>query len=139
MSLKSERLNMTTVNELSELRLEVLSSSKGQDEFIDEQLILSEVLQSMFDAKLVDSEDFNDVYFRSGENETKINGYAINESQERLQIFLVSEFFTREELSESEILVSEKSSYEKQFKRAERLLLGLYVFIPLVFILERIL
>ncbi len=27
---------------------------------------------------------------------------------------------------------------EKQFKRAERLLLGLYVFIPLVFILERI-
>ena len=28
---------------------------------------------------------------------------------------------------------------EKQFKRAERLLLGLYVFIPLVFILERIL
>ena len=120
MSLKSERLNMTTVNELSELRLEVLSSSKGQDEFIDEQLILSEVLQSMFDAKLVDSEDFNDVYFRSGENETKINGYAINESQERLQIFLVSEFFTREELSESEILVSEKSSYEKQFKRAVR-------------------
>ena len=28
---------------------------------------------------------------------------------------------------------------EKQFKRAERLLLGLYIFIPLVFILERIL
>jgi len=27
---------------------------------------------------------------------------------------------------------------EKQFKRAERLLLGLYVFIPLVLILERI-
>jgi hypothetical protein len=28
---------------------------------------------------------------------------------------------------------------DEQFKRAERLLLGLYVFIPLVYILERIL
>ena len=28
---------------------------------------------------------------------------------------------------------------DEQFKRAERLLLGLYVFIPIVFILERIL
>lgn len=112
---------MTTVNELVQLREDLLSSSKGQAEFLDDQMVLPEVLPLMFDAKLVDSEDFNPAYFISEENDTKINGYVFNESQERLQIFLVDEGFIREDLDEEDVLVSDvKNTYEKQFKRANR-------------------
>ena len=80
--MRLERLIMTSVSELIQLREEILTSSKGQDGFIDEQMVLTEALQLMFDAKLVDSEAYEDTYFKSGENNTKLNGYAINESQE---------------------------------------------------------
>ena len=56
---------MTIVNELIQLREDILSSSKGQDGFIDERLVLTEALELMFDAKLVDSEDFNDKFEQS--------------------------------------------------------------------------
>jgi len=111
---------MTIVNELIQLREDILSSSKGQDGFIDEQLVLTEALELMFDAKLVDSQDFNDTFFKLNEPSTKLNGYAINESQERLQIFLVAEDFTREDLGQEDALVYEKGVYEKQLKRAIR-------------------
>lgn len=111
---------MTIVNELYQLRTEILSSSKGQDGFIDEQLVLTEALELMFDAKLVDSQDFNDTYFKSSEPNVKLNGYAINESQERLQVFLVAEDFTREDLSDEEALIFERGVYDKQLKRALR-------------------
>ena len=116
-NLKLERSTVTIVNELIQLREDILSSSKGQDGFIDEQLVLTEALELMFDAKLVDSQDFNDTFFKLNEPSTKLNGYAINESQERLQIFLVAEDFTREDLEQEDALIYEKGVYEKQLKR----------------------
>lgn len=117
---------MTVVDELWTIRSEILEASKGADAFIDEQSILSEVLPSMLDAKLVDSEDFNESYFVWEIDDLKLNGYAINETQERLQLFVVDESFTSEALAEEEILVSEREHYDRQFKRATRFVRAAY-------------
>ena len=44
-------------------RNELLDQSKDDEGFIQENLILSQVLPSMLDAKLIDSEDFTNSYF----------------------------------------------------------------------------
>ena len=50
-------------------RQELLDQSKDDDGFINQSLLLSEVLPSMLDAKLIDSEDWNNCYyFSSKEN-----------------------------------------------------------------------
>ena len=67
-NLKLGRLNITTFNELMQLREELLSSSKDPDGFIDEQLVLIEALDLMFDAKLVDSQEFNDTFFKTNDH-----------------------------------------------------------------------
>ena len=72
-------------------RNELLDQSKDDEGFIQENLILSQVLPSMLDAKLIDSEDFTNSYFKSAADKLKINAYSINESGERLQLFLIDE------------------------------------------------
>jgi hypothetical protein len=111
---------LTLIDELIDLRSEVLTASKGLDGFIDEQGVLSEALQLMLDAKLVDSEDFNEAYYKSESDNQKLNGYAVNESQERLQLFLVDEASIAEAAEREDFLVSDKSYYERQFKQATR-------------------
>lgn len=118
--MKLGKLNITMISELMQLREELLSASKGPDGFIDEQLVLTESLDLMFDAKLVDSQEFNDTFFKTNDPNIKLNGYAINESQERLQVFLVAEDFMKEGIDQEDSLIYEKSVYDKQFKRAIR-------------------
>ena len=67
----------------------------------------------MFDAKLVDSQEFNDTFFKTNDHNIKLNGYAINESR-RLQIF-VPRFYKG--LDHEDALIYEKSVYDKQFKQ----------------------
>jgi len=108
------------IDELLDLRSEVLEASKGPDSFIDEQRVLGEALPLMLDAKLVDSEDFNEAYFIWETDDLKLNGYAVNETQERLQLFLVNETFVNEGLQSEEVLISERDHYDRQFKRVTR-------------------
>ena len=88
-------------------------------------MVLTEALQLMFDAKLVDSEAYEDTYFKSGENNTNSTDMQ-SMSLKRVQIFLVVEDFTKEGLEEEDVLVSEKSIYEKQLKRAIRFVKNLW-------------
>lgn len=111
---------MTTIDEFMELRSTILDASKGQNGFIEEQNVLSEALELMLDAKLVDSEDFNEIYFKREADDFKLNGYAVNETQERLQVFIVAEDFVDEGLNRDDLLVSEREIYSRQFKRATR-------------------
>lgn len=111
---------MTLISELFDLRSNILNDSKGPNGFIDEQDVLIQVLPMILDAKLVDSEDFNDAFFNYEPDDIKLNGYAVNETQERLQIFLVDEKFVEEALSEDEIIISERDQYDRQFRRAVR-------------------
>lgn len=98
-------------------RNELLNQAKDDEGFIQENLVLSEVLPSMLDAKLIDSEDFTNSYFKSSPEKLKINAYSINESGERLQIYLIDENSIDLTASEEHLMVSIKSSYESQFKR----------------------
>ena len=107
-------------------RSDLLDASKDQDGFILQQDILSQILPYMLDAKLVDSEDFNDAYYINQVDALKVNGYAINESGERLQLFLLdensmSEFPPGANPLNEEWCVSNRSDYEKQFKRTSKL------------------
>ena len=98
-------------------RNELLDLSKDDEGFIQESLTLSQVLPSMLDAKLIDSEDFTNSYFKSSADKLKINAYSINESGERLQLFLIDENSIDLTASQDDLLISTRSSYENQFKR----------------------
>lgn len=98
-------------------RNELLDQSKDDEGFIQENLILSQVLPSMLDAKLIDSEDFTNSYFKSTADKLKINAYSINESGERLQLFLIDENSIDLSASKEDLMISTKASYESQFKR----------------------
>ena len=98
-------------------RTELLDQSKDDEGFIQENLILSQVLPSMLDAKLIDSEDYTNSYFKSVVDKLKVNAYSINESGERLQLFLIDEHSIDLSATSDQLMVSTKASYESQFKR----------------------
>lgn len=98
-------------------RSELLDQSQDDEGFIQENLILSQVLPSMLDAKLIDSEDFTNSYFKSTADKLKINAYSINESGERLQLFLIDENSINLSATFEDLMVSTKTSYESQFRR----------------------
>ena len=107
-------------------RSDIIEASKDQNGFTLQQDVLSQILPYMLDAKLVDSEDFNDVYYLNELDTLKLNGYATNESGERLQLFLVDESSILEfppgaNPLDEEWCVSNRSDYEKQFKRTSKL------------------
>lgn len=106
------------IEELLKYRKDLLEDSKDDEGFVQQPQILSQALPSMFDAKLVDSEDYNDSYYLYSADDLKINGYVVNESGERLQLFLVDEKTINETATNDELLISQKKDYEKQLKRA---------------------
>ena len=110
------------IEEFFNYRNELLDQSKDDEGFIHENLILSQVLPSMLDAKLIDSEDFNNSYFKSSPEKLKINAYCVNESGERLQLFIINEESIDLTASNDELQVSTKANYETQFKRCKSFL-----------------
>lgn len=76
----------------------------------------------MVDAKLLDSEDWNDSYYLNPAENFKVNGYTVNESSERLQLFIVDETSIDLTASEKDLQISTKSYYDNQFKRVTRFL-----------------
>jgi hypothetical protein len=105
------------LDEYLNYRSELLDESKDDEGFIQENLVLSHVLPSLLDAKLIDSEDFTNSYFKSTADKLKINAYSINESGERLQLFMIDENSINLSATSKELMVSTKADYEKQFKR----------------------
>jgi hypothetical protein len=98
-------------------RADLLDQSKDDDGFIQESLLISQVLPSLLDAKLIDSEDFTNSYFKSTADKLKVNAYSVNESGERLQLFLINESSIDLTAKTEDISVSTKVTYESQFKR----------------------
>lgn len=101
-------------------RKELLTESADKDGFVQQNLFLSEVLPLMTDARLTDSDDFNDAYYTYPQDNLKINGYLVNESGERLQLFLVDESSIDLNVDDEDLKISTKAHYENQFKRALR-------------------
>lgn len=104
------------IDEFFRYREDLLDQSKDDEGFIQENLILSQVVPSMLDAKLVDSEDFTNSYFKSSVDKLKVNAYSINESGERLQLFIIDESSINLSASAESLMISTKASYVNQFK-----------------------
>ncbi|MFA8434142.1 MAG: AIPR family protein [Marinifilaceae bacterium] len=105
------------IEEYLNYRKELLDQSMDDQEQLSETLLLSQVLPSMVEARLIDSEDFNQSYFKSVPDKLKINAYCVNESGERLQLFLVNENSIDLTAKSADLQISTKLAYESQFKR----------------------
>jgi hypothetical protein len=110
------------IQEFLNYRKELLDSSKDEEGFVQQTQLLSQVLPLMVDAKLLDSEDWNDSYFLNTAENLKLNGYTVNESSERLQLFIVDESSIDLTSSDKNLQISTKSHYDNQFKRVTKFL-----------------
>jgi hypothetical protein len=108
------------IQEYLKYRTDLLDEAKDEDGFITESNILNLILPSLSDAKLIDSEDYNECYFNHKSDNLKINGYKINESQERLQLFIVNEDSINLANSDDDLLISQKSYYDGIFSKASK-------------------
>jgi hypothetical protein len=110
------------IQEFLNYRKELLDSSKDEEGFVQQTQLLSQILPLLVDAKLIDSEDWNDSYYLNPAENFKVNGYTVNESSERLQLFIVDETSIDLTASEKDLQISTKSYYDNQFKRVTRFL-----------------
>jgi hypothetical protein len=110
------------IQEFLNYRKELLESSKDEEGFVQQTQLMSQILPLMVDAKLLDSEDWNDSYYLNPAENFKVNGYTVNESSERLQLFIVDETSIDLNASEKDLQVSTKSYYDNQFKRVTKFL-----------------
>lgn len=110
------------IQEFLNYRKELLESSKDEEGFVQQTQLLSQILPLMVDAKLLDSEDWSDSYFLNSTDNLKLNGYTVNESSERLQLFIVDETSIDITTSDKDLQISTKGYYDNQFKRVTRFL-----------------
>lgn len=108
------------IDEYFKYRENLLSDSKDDDGFISERSVLEQVMPLLLDAKLVDSEDFNDSPFTYEEEKIKINGYLVNESGERLQLFVVNEESLALRPEKESLSIAQKAYYENLFSRGQK-------------------
>lgn len=106
------------IQEYLKYRVDLLNESKDEDGFINETNFINNIIPSMLDAKLIDTEDFTDTYYSTEIDGTpiKINGYIINDSGERLQLFILNEESIS--LDSKNLEISIKEYYDSIFKRA---------------------
>ena len=113
---------MTEIEERISFRSDLLDDSKDDEGFITQSNLLSQVIPSMLDAKLVDSEDYNESYLDDKHDNLKLNAYSVNASGERLQLFIIDEDTIDETSKYDELLVSQRIDYENQFKRVDKII-----------------
>lgn len=105
------------IQEYLKFRLDLLNESKDEDGFINESSFINNAIPLMLDAKLIDTEDFTETYYSTEIDGTaiKVNGYIINDSGERLQLFILND----ESISfdNKSLEVSLKEYYEGIFKK----------------------
>lgn len=108
------------LEEFFKYRDSLLKDAQDDDGFISERSFLDEVMPLLLEAKLVDSENFNEAPFTLEEEKLKINGYVVNESGERLQVFIVNEDSVIPGTKNSSLEIAQKSYYENHFARCQK-------------------
>ena len=104
------------LEDLKSIRHEFIESCKDEDRFISEQSVLENSLQYMLDAKIIETEEYSRGYVADPHEKIKINGFQINESGERLQVFVVDENHISDDSLDDHICTHRKD-YEFQFNR----------------------
>lgn len=105
------------IEEILAYRETLIETSKDNDGFISESSFLSSCMPLLNDAKLVDSEDYTESYYYNEKEKIKINGYQINDSEERLQLFVLNEESISINKTDEELKISQKSYYDNQFNK----------------------
>ncbi|MGV3705092.1 MAG: AIPR family protein [Arcticibacter sp.] len=108
------------ISEFLTYRNDLFDEAKDEDGYITESGFINICLPSLSDAKLIESDDYTDCYFFLKQENVKINGYKINESEERLQVFVVNEESLRLNASTEDLLISHRNYYDSQFSKATR-------------------
>lgn len=106
------------IQEYLKYRVDLLNESKDEDGFINESNFINIIIPSMLDAKLIDTEDFTETYYSTeiDGSPIKINGYIINDSGERLQLFILNDESIS--LDTKNLEISLKEYYDNIFKKA---------------------
>lgn len=105
------------LDDLKSIRHDFIESCKDEDRFISEQSVLENSLQYMLDAKIIETEEYSKGYIADPHEKIKINGFQINESGERLQVFVVDESHISDD-DIDEHICTHRADYEHQFNRA---------------------
>ncbi len=77
-----------TLNELNSFFGTLLNNITSEDNNINRQELLAYVLPALNLARLTDSEEISESYFLRDSENVEVDGYQINESGERLQLFI---------------------------------------------------
>lgn len=106
------------LKELLDYRVQLLVDCRDGDGYISEEGCLDNALPALNETKYIDTTDVTPVFASIDNGATKINAYSSNESGERLHLFIVNESSLDLKANDHELLVAQKSFYEKQFSRA---------------------
>ena len=107
--------NQTFVN----FREKLIEDSSDLRGFRSEERFLNDVVPDLLTVKLIDTDDINFIYYKdiSVNNKIKINGYCINQTGERLLLFIVDEYaLLTPNIKEEEIFIKQVKYYQDQFK-----------------------
>jgi hypothetical protein len=106
------------IQEYLNYRQFLLDEARDEDGFISDSTFLRVCLPALNETKLIESEECNEAYCFLEKEQLRIDGYLVNESGERLQIFLINEESLDLTSTQEKLLISQKSYYEKHFNRA---------------------
>lgn len=106
------------IKELLHYRTQILGENSNTDGYISDEGFLEGCLPWLNETKHTETTDVTNVYDPLENGTIKVNAYTINESGERLQLFLVNEESLDPAATDSQLLVSQRQIYESQFNRA---------------------
>ena len=104
------------IDELFNYRNEITLDSRDEFGYITSQLLLSNILPSMLESKLIDSDDYEECYHKVDSSNVTIDGHTFNETQERLQLFVLDKESSDDSRHKAELMISEKKHYENFFR-----------------------
>ncbi|HEY4195843.1 MAG TPA: AIPR family protein [Mucilaginibacter sp.] len=104
-----------TINELNSFSGTLLNNITSEDNNINRAALLEYVLPALNQARLTDSEEISGCFFRREKDNIEVDAYQINESGERLQLFLSNLVLPGKE----ERYIARKDYYDLLFARAK--------------------
>jgi hypothetical protein len=102
---------------LLDFRNDILKDSLDGNDMLSESNFIESTLPYILDSKKIDNDDFTNVYYKAliGNQHCKVNGYSVNETGERLYLYIVNE---NELFSENNLIINRKEEYDSIFKQA---------------------
>ncbi len=106
------------LKELFTYRQQILDESRDSDGYLSDSGFLDSCLPWLNETKYIETTDVTEIYCLADKGSIKANAYTLNDSGERLQLFIVNESSLDFDLGEQDLMISHKAVYERQFNRA---------------------